>query len=63
MIQSSTGVADPRGHETGFVAGQAEQQIPPLRYPGFPVEMGGVGELHAAFSYRKPHTWLLVSAA
>jgi hypothetical protein len=24
-------------------------QIPPLRYPGFPVEVGGVGELHAAF--------------
>jgi hypothetical protein len=24
-------------------------QIPPLRYPGFPVELGGVGELHAAF--------------
>jgi hypothetical protein len=25
-------------------------QIPPLRYPGFPVELGGVGELHAASS-------------
>jgi hypothetical protein len=24
-------------------------QIPPLRSPGFPVEVGGVGELHAAF--------------
>jgi hypothetical protein len=24
-------------------------QVPPLRYPGFPVEFGGVGELHAAF--------------
>jgi hypothetical protein len=24
-------------------------QVPPLRYPGFPVEIGGVGELHAAF--------------
>ena len=24
-------------------------QVPPLRYPGFPVELGGVGELHAAF--------------
>src|SRR5580698_5308054 len=22
-------------------------QVPPLRYPGFPVEVGGVGELHA----------------
>jgi hypothetical protein len=30
--QFSTGFADPRGHETGFVAGQAEQQVPPLRY-------------------------------
>jgi hypothetical protein len=26
-----------------------EKQVPPLRYPGFPVEVGGVGELHAAF--------------
>jgi hypothetical protein len=25
--------------------------------------MGGVGELHAAFSYREPYTWLLLSAA
>jgi hypothetical protein len=24
-------------------------QISPLRYPGFPVGIGGVGELHAAF--------------
>ena len=24
-------------------------QVPPLRYPGFPVEIGGVGELHADF--------------
>jgi len=24
-------------------------QVPPLRYPRFPVETGGVGELHAAF--------------
>jgi hypothetical protein len=24
-------------------------QISPLRYPGFPVEFGGVGDLHAAF--------------
>jgi len=28
-------------------------QVPPLRYPGFPVELGGVGELHAAFRSRK----------
>jgi hypothetical protein len=26
-----------------------EQQVPPLRYPGFPVELSGFGELHAAF--------------
>jgi hypothetical protein len=26
-----------------------EQQVAPLRYPGFPVDIGGVGELHAAF--------------
>jgi hypothetical protein len=28
---------------------QGKPQIPPLRYPGFPVEVGGVGGLHAAF--------------
>ncbi len=27
-----------------------KQQVPPLRYPGFPVELGGVGGLHAPFS-------------
>ena len=25
------------------------QQVAPLRYPGFPVEVGGVGKPHAAF--------------
>jgi hypothetical protein len=34
----------------------AELQIPPLRYPGFPVEIGGVGALHAPFLRRKAHT-------
>jgi hypothetical protein len=34
-------------HMTGRV--KKKQQVPPLRYPGFPVEVGGVGELHAAF--------------
>jgi len=24
-------------------------QVPPLRYPGFPVEVGGAGKPHAAF--------------
>jgi hypothetical protein len=26
-----------------------EKQVPPHRSPGFPVGIGGVGELHAAF--------------
>jgi hypothetical protein len=30
--------------------------------PEFPVELGSVGEVHAAFSI-KPHTWNLSSAA
>src|ERR1700722_8677940 len=31
-------------------------------YPGFPVKIGGVGQLHAAFFERKPHTcsWLVL---
>jgi hypothetical protein len=37
-------------------------EISPLRYPGFPLEVGGVGELHAAFFRGKPHTWMLVRA-
>src|ERR1700678_2340193 len=28
---------------------KVKQQVAPLRYPGFPVEVRGVGELHAAF--------------
>jgi hypothetical protein len=28
---------------------KVKQQVPPLRSPGFPVEVRGVGELHAAF--------------
>jgi hypothetical protein len=32
-----------------LVGGMVKQQASPLRYPGFPVELGGVGELHAAF--------------
>ena len=35
---------------------QGAQQVPPLRSPGFPVELGGVGALHAPFPYRKAHT-------
>ena len=30
--------------------GMGAQQIPPLRYPGFPAELIGVGALHASFS-------------
>ena len=33
-------------------------QIPPLRSPGFPVELRGVGALHAPFPNRKAHTRL-----
>jgi hypothetical protein len=32
-----------------LVAGRGKLQVPPLRSPGFPVEVGGVGEIHAAF--------------
>jgi len=28
---------------------EVKLQVPPFRYPEFPVEVGGVGELHAAF--------------
>ena len=38
-----------RGIEKHFQDGSIELQIPPLRSPGFPVELGGVGALHAAF--------------
>ena len=31
-------------------------QIPPLRSPGFPVKLDGVGEHHAPFLKRKAHT-------
>jgi hypothetical protein len=30
-------------------SGKKKPQISPLRYPGFPVGIGGVAELHAAF--------------
>jgi hypothetical protein len=28
---------------------EEKQRVPPLRYPGFPVELVGVGKPHAAF--------------
>jgi hypothetical protein len=36
-------------HNTPAKRGEKKLQIPPLRYPGFPVDVGGVVELHAAF--------------
>jgi hypothetical protein len=45
------------------VEAESEPQVPPLRYPGFPVELGGVDELHAAFLNGKPHTWMWVRTA
>jgi hypothetical protein len=33
-------------------------QIPPLRSPGFPVELGGIGEHHAAFLRKAAHAAL-----
>jgi hypothetical protein len=34
-----------------------KHQVPPLRYPGFPVDLDGVGGPHAPFLKRKAHTW------
>jgi hypothetical protein len=34
---------------THLLVPKVKLQVPPLRYPGFPVELNGVGELHAAF--------------
>src|SRR5258708_6992495 len=44
--------------EKHFQERSAELQIPPLRYPGFPVDVGGVGRSHAPFLKRKAHTRL-----
>jgi hypothetical protein len=39
-------------------------QVPPLRSPGFPVELGGFGELHAPlFTERRTRTSLWCSVA
>jgi hypothetical protein len=35
--------------EKHFHGKSVELQIPPLRYPGFPVELGGVVAIHAPF--------------
>jgi hypothetical protein len=42
--------ADDNSVEKHFQERSAELQIPPLRSPGFPVELGGVDELRAPFS-------------
>jgi hypothetical protein len=42
------------------IEGRTPLQIPRLRSPGFPVELGGVGALHAAFlteSRTRRHGW------
>jgi hypothetical protein len=45
------------GYPTENLGGpRGAPQIPPLRSPGFPVELDGVGALHAPFPYRKAHT-------
>src|SRR5258708_442577 len=47
-----------RSVEKHFQERSAELQIPPLRYPGFPVDVGGVDRSHAPFFKRKAHTRL-----
>jgi hypothetical protein len=42
-------------------SGGGSQQVP--RLAEFPVGVGGVGELHAVFSYGKPYTWMCLEAA
>jgi hypothetical protein len=47
------------GHPT-VAFGKGAQQVPRLRSPGFPVELVGVGEPHAAFlteSRTRSHGW------
>ena len=36
-------------HPFKFDSADEEQQVPPLRSPGLPVELGGVDALHAPF--------------
>ena len=43
MTKGRAGLSSKSGDADG------EQQVPPLRYPGFPVEFGGVVALHAPF--------------
>ena len=49
-LELSTSVMSTAGYyKRGCVRTEKKPQISPLRYPGFPVEFGGVGDLHAAF--------------
>jgi hypothetical protein len=43
----------------GLLPPIGKPQVPPLRSPRFPVELGGVGKFHAPFSTERPHTWPL----
>jgi hypothetical protein len=45
-----------RGGRTHLGGLEREPQISPLRSPGFPVELRGVGGPHAPFLKRKAHT-------
>jgi hypothetical protein len=56
IITESSWKPQPPLCHSGFQEWPAEPQIPRLRSPGFPVEIGGVGELHAPFLTRKAHT-------
>jgi hypothetical protein len=55
MCYASTITSESLFLRENFASASKKLQIPPLRYPGFPVEIGGVIELHAAFFYGKPH--------
>jgi hypothetical protein len=51
------------GANEGVSELEEKQQVPPLRYPGFPVDLGGVGELYAPFLKEKGAHAALSSAA
>src|SRR5271155_3721125 len=62
MATASTGITGHIGRASGFTEGRTirdlpgslahkslHQQVPPLRYPEFPVELVGFGKPHAPF--------------